>query len=79
MMQACDQLSVNYGIIGKGSDSGKPGLYDQCNAGVVGLKLHEDFGCTPATIDNCLRLLAPVPFYLHHGPRTDTCYLLQCL
>lgn len=62
-MQACDQLSVNYGIIGKGSDSGKPGLYDQCNAGVVGLKLHEDFGCTPATIDTCLRLLAPVPFY----------------
>lgn len=57
MMQACDQLPLNYGIVGKGSDSGKPGLQDQCNAGVVALKLHEDFGCTPSTIDTCLRLV----------------------
>ncbi|OQD76288.1 hypothetical protein PENANT_c127G02648 [Penicillium antarcticum] len=56
MMQACDQLPINYGIIGKGSDSGKPGLYDQCDAGVVALKLHEDFGCTPSTIDTCLSI-----------------------
>lgn len=64
MMRACDQLPVNYGIIGKGSDSGKAGLHDQCNAGVVGLKLHEDFGCTPATIDTCLRLLLPQSVYI---------------
>lgn len=55
MIEACDQFPMNYGIIGKGSDSGKLGLYDQCDAGVVGLKLHEDFGCTPSTIDTCLR------------------------
>ncbi|KAJ5244958.1 hypothetical protein N7489_005054, partial [Penicillium chrysogenum] len=56
MIEACDQFPMNYGIIGKGSDSGKLGLYDQCDAGVVGLKLHEDFGCTPSTIDTCLSI-----------------------
>jgi urease len=55
MMQACDKLPINYGLVGKGSDSGMAGLRDQCYAGVVALKLHEDFGCTPATIDSCLK------------------------
>ncbi|KAL4889572.1 hypothetical protein BDV59DRAFT_210257 [Aspergillus ambiguus] len=54
MMQALDKLPVNYGVIGKGSDTGKPGLHDQCNAGVASLKLHEDWGCTPSAIDSCL-------------------------
>ncbi|KAF5228104.1 hypothetical protein FAUST_11324 [Fusarium austroamericanum] len=54
MMQACDQLPVNFGLVGKGSDSEKIGLLDQINAGVIALKLHEDFGCTPSTIENCL-------------------------
>jgi len=54
MMQACDQLPLNFGLVGKGSDSEKIGLQDQINAGVIALKLHEDFGCTPSTIDNCL-------------------------
>lgn len=55
MMQACDQLPLNFGLVGKGSDSEKVGLQDQIDAGVIALKLHEDFGCTPATIENCLR------------------------
>lgn len=54
MMQACDHLPLNFGIIGKGSDSGIPGLHDQCKAGVAGLKVHEDWGSTPASIDNAL-------------------------
>lgn len=54
MMQALDRLPVNFGVIGKGSDTGKPGLHDQCHAGVAGLKLHEDWGCTPSAIDSCL-------------------------
>lgn len=54
MMQACDRLPLNYGILGKGSDTGVPGLRDQVNAGVAGLKVHEDWGCTPSSIDNCL-------------------------
>ncbi|GAB7363747.1 hypothetical protein MBLNU230_g4315t1 [Neophaeotheca triangularis] len=56
MMQACDRLPLNYGILGKGSDTGIPGLRDQANAGVAGLKVHEDWGCTPSSIDNCLSL-----------------------
>ena len=55
MMQATDHLTVNFGIMGKESDSGAAGLHDQVNAGVAGLKLHEDWGCTPSAIDNCLR------------------------
>ena len=55
-MQACDKLPINYAIIGKGTDSDPLGLREQCIAGVAALKLHEDWGCTPATIDTCLRL-----------------------
>ncbi|CAG7986768.1 unnamed protein product [Penicillium salamii] len=56
MMQACDQLPLNFGLVGKGSDAEKVGLQDQINAGVIALKLHEDFGCTPSTIDSCLNV-----------------------
>ncbi|EMT69639.1 Urease [Fusarium odoratissimum] len=56
MMQACDQLPLNFGLVGKGSDSEIVGLLDQIKAGVIALKLHEDFGCTPSTIDNCLNV-----------------------
>lgn len=55
MMQAFDSLPVNCGIIGKGSDSGTPGLHDQVNAGAAALKVHEDWGATPATINTALR------------------------
>ena len=56
-MQACDKLPINYAIIGKGSDTGACGLREQCTAGVAALKLHEDWGCTPAAIDTCLRYI----------------------
>ena len=55
MMKACDHLPVNFGIIGKGNDSGVVGLQDLCNAGVAGLKIHEDWASTPAVIDTALR------------------------
>ncbi|KAH0542136.1 Urease [Glutinoglossum americanum] len=54
MLQACDELPLNFGITGKGNDSGKRGLEEQCAAGASGLKLHEDWGTTPAAIDTCL-------------------------
>jgi urease len=54
MLQAIDHLPVNYGITGKGNDSDPLALREQCEAGVVGLKLHEDWGTTPAAIDTCL-------------------------
>ena len=54
MLQAVDTLPLNYAITGKGNDSGRIGLADQCRAGAAGLKLHEDWGSTPAAIDTCL-------------------------
>lgn len=56
MLQACDQLPLNFGITGKGNDSRPRALQEQCMAGAAGLKLHEDWGCTPAAIDTCLNV-----------------------
>ena len=55
MLQAVDVLPMNFGITGKGNDALDKGLRDQIIAGAVGLKLHEDWGTTPAVIDTCLR------------------------
>jgi urease len=54
MLQAIDSLPLNYGITGKGNDSDLEPLQEQAEAGVCGLKLHEDWGTTPAAIDACL-------------------------
>lgn len=54
MLQACDELPINVGITGKGNDSNPRALQEQCIAGAAGLKLHEDWGSTPAAIDTCL-------------------------
>lgn len=56
MIQACETFPVNIGITGKGNDSGKISLQEQCLAGAAGLKLHEDWGSTPAAIDTCLEV-----------------------
>ena len=56
MLQACDQLPVNIGITGKGNDSNPRALQEQCIAGAAGLKLHEDWGATPAAVDACLNV-----------------------
>jgi urease subunit alpha len=54
MLQACDSLPLNIGFTGKGNTSLPEGLLDQIRAGAIGLKLHEDWGTTPAAIDCCL-------------------------
>jgi len=54
MLQATDALPLNIGLTGKGNTSSPEGLRDQIQAGAVGLKLHEDWGTTPAAIDCCL-------------------------
>ncbi|AFZ02711.1 urease subunit alpha [Calothrix sp. PCC 6303] len=54
MLQAADAFPVNLGFLGKGNSSQPQGLIEQINAGAMGLKLHEDWGTTPATIDTCL-------------------------
>ena len=54
MLQAADAFPVNLGFLGKGNSSKPEGLVEQVIAGAMGLKLHEDWGTTPATIDTCL-------------------------
>ena len=54
MLQACDTIPMNIGITGKGNNSEPGPLISQVEAGVCGLKLHEDWGSTPKAIDNCL-------------------------
>ncbi len=56
MLQAADAFPVNLGFLGKGNSSQTPGLIEQVNAGAIGLKLHEDWGTTPATIDTALNV-----------------------
>jgi urease subunit alpha len=56
MLQATDALPMNFGFLGKGNTSKPEGLEEQINAGAVGLKLHEDWGSTPAAIDCCLTI-----------------------
>lgn len=62
MLEAIEELPLNFGLLGKGNDSLEPGLVEQIAAGACGLKLHEDWGTTPATIDAALRV----------ADRTDT-------
>nr|WP_314480624.1 urease subunit alpha [uncultured Pseudomonas sp.] len=54
MLQAADSLPINIGLLGKGNASRPEALREQIAAGAVGLKLHEDWGSTPAAIDCCL-------------------------
>jgi urease subunit alpha len=54
MLQAADSFPLNFGFFGKGNASTTPGLVEQIEAGACGLKLHEDWGATPAAIDCCL-------------------------
>jgi urease subunit alpha len=54
MLQAADAFPMNLGFMGKGNASLPGALHEQIEAGALGLKLHEDWGTTPAAIDNCL-------------------------
>ncbi|AKA26910.1 urease subunit alpha [Pseudomonas chlororaphis] len=54
MLQAADAFPMNIGFTGKGNASLPEPLIEQVRAGAIGLKLHEDWGSTPASIDNCL-------------------------
>jgi urease subunit alpha len=54
MLAAAEAFPMNLGFLGKGNASLPAPLREQVNAGAIGLKLHEDWGTTPAAIDNCL-------------------------
>ncbi|MGA9909300.1 MAG: urease subunit alpha [Nitrososphaeraceae archaeon] len=56
MLESLEELPLNFGLLGKGNDSLQSSLMEQIEAGVCGLKLHEDWGSTPATIDAALKV-----------------------
>ncbi len=56
MLQAAEAFPMNLGFFGKGNASQPEPLVEQVQAGVIGLKLHEDWGTTPAAIDTCLNV-----------------------
>ncbi|WP_318606386.1 urease subunit beta [Mitsuokella jalaludinii] len=56
MLRAADAYPMNLGFLGKGNCSSLPPLAEQIEAGAMGLKIHEDWGATPAVIDACLRV-----------------------
>ncbi len=56
MLEATDPLPMNFGFTGKGNTSHPAGLNEVLEAGALGLKLHEDWGTTPSTIDTCLNV-----------------------
>jgi len=56
MLEAVDDLPINVGLFGKGCVSKPEALREQIEAGAVGLKLHEDWGATPAAINNCMNV-----------------------
>ncbi|MGI0479276.1 urease subunit alpha [Geminocystis sp. CENA526] len=56
MLESADAFAMNLGFLGKGNSSQPEGLIEQVKAGVMGLKLHEDWGTTPWSIDTCLTI-----------------------
>merc|ERR1712185_877742 len=54
MLQATDEMPMNFGFSSKGNTSDPSGMYDVLEAGCAGFKLHEDWGTTPSSIDACL-------------------------
>jgi urease subunit alpha len=70
MLEAADAWPMNFGFLGKGNASTQAPLVEQIRAGACGLKLHEDWGTTPAAIDACLR--ASDDFDVQTAIHTDT-------
>lgn len=56
MLEAAEEFPMNLGFLGKGNTTSAEAIQEQVEAGAVGLKLHEDWGTTAATIDTCLRV-----------------------
>src|SRR4051794_22327179 len=70
MLQASQQWPMNFGFLGRGNSSKARSLYDQVRGGCLGLKIHEDWGATPAVIDTCLNVADEMDFQVQL--HTDT-------
>ncbi|TMW56341.1 hypothetical protein Poli38472_006351 [Pythium oligandrum] len=75
MLQATDSVPMNIGLTGKGNTSLPEGLQDIIDAGAVGMKLHEDWGTTPAAIDTCLTVAEnnDVQVTIHTDTLNESC------
>jgi urease len=75
MLRATDDMPLNIGFTGKGNSSMKEGLGEIIAAGAIGLKLHEDWGTTPAAIDSCLTVadLEDVQVTIHTDTLNESC------
>jgi len=70
MLQAAEEWPINFGFLGRGNSSKPRSLIDQLAGGVMGLKIHEDWGAMPATIDTCLSVADEYDFQVQL--HTDT-------
>ncbi len=70
MLQAAEQWPINFGFLGRGNSSKPRSLLDQISGGCLGLKIHEDWGATPAAIDCCLSVADDLDFQVQL--HTDT-------
>lgn len=77
MLEATDIYPLNIGLTGKGNTASPVGLQDTVDAGVVGLKLHEDWGTTPAAIDTCLSIAESndIQVTIHTDTLNESCCL----
>jgi urease len=75
MLQTSDTLPLNFAFTGKGNTAKPEGLQDIIDAGAVGMKLHEDWGTTPAAIDNCLSVAEAndVAVTIHTDTLNESC------
>lgn len=75
MLQATDSIPINFGFSGKGNSSKPEGLREMIMAGAAGLKLHEDWGTTPAAIDQCLKVAEEfdVQITIHTDTLNESC------
>ncbi|KAK4141853.1 uncharacterized protein C8A04DRAFT_13718 [Dichotomopilus funicola] len=81
ILRGADKLPVNIGITAKGNDSDPVALREMVKAGACGLKLHEDWGCTPAAIDSCLTVCdeLDVQCMIHTDTLNESGYVEQTL
>ena len=81
MLKALDDMPMNIGLLGKGNVSLPQPIVEQIEAGVVGLKLHEDWGSTPQAIDNCLSVAEEydVQVAIHTDTLNESGYLESTL
>eukprot|EP01135_Chromosphaera_perkinsii_P002397 Nk52_evm3s223 gene=Nk52_evmTU3s223 len=75
MIESTDSLPINFAFTGKGNTSSPEGLTDMIDAGAAGLKLHEDWGTTPAAIDCCLAIAeeTDIQVTIHTDTLNESC------